>query len=160
MPESVLRENLLIHAGPIIVRDGGQWRLVSIMPTSSIRFEKWGARAVDAWNLKMIIGKTTMGKETIDMMVRKKCVHCSPQGVTPNLFINHIKILGVDNFDALGSIEATWLLELDSLGPFIVDIDCKGNNLFDAIDHDVEKNKERAYQIAEIPPGFTFTKLY
>ena len=53
--------NILIHNGPIVVKENGEWRLVSFMPTSSIRFEKWGAKSVDEWGLKMIVGKTTMG---------------------------------------------------------------------------------------------------
>jgi tartrate/fumarate subfamily iron-sulfur-dependent hydro-lyase beta chain len=161
MPPATKDKNLLIHVGPVIIPvDGGGWRLMSFMPTSSIRFEKWGAQAVDKWNLKMIIGKTTMGKSTTKTMQKKKCVHCTPQGVTPNLFIDHIKITGVDYLNELGSIEAAWQLELNKLGPFVVDIDCMGNNLFDELDKTIEENKKEAYRIMGIPPDFEFTKLY
>ena len=161
MPSSTRDENLLIHVGPIIIpTESNGWELVSFMPTSSIRFEKWGAQSVDEWNLKMIIGKTTMGKSTAKMMQKKKCVHCTPQGVTPNLFIDHIKVLGVDYLNELGSIEAVWQLELDKLGPFVVDIDCRGDNLFDELDKTMEDKKKEAYFIAGIPADFEFTKLY
>lgn len=62
LPFSTAGRNILIHNGPIVIKENGQWKLVSFMPTSSIRFEKWGAQSVDAWNLKMIVGKTTMGE--------------------------------------------------------------------------------------------------
>ena len=62
LPFSTDSRNVLIHNGPIVVKENGKWRLVSFMPTSSIRFEKWGAKSVENWNLKMIVGKTTMGK--------------------------------------------------------------------------------------------------
>jgi len=71
MPEKTKDLNLLIHVGPIIVQEETGWRLVSFMPTSSIRFEKWGAEAVDQWGLRMIIGKTTMGSETMAMMKKR-----------------------------------------------------------------------------------------
>ncbi len=160
MPESTLGKNVLIHVGPIVVREGDRWRLVSFMPTSSIRFEKWGARSVEQWNLKLIIGKTTMGKDTAAMMKERKCVHCTPNGVTPNFWIDSIKIKGVDYFDELGSIEAVWDLELDKLGPFAVDIDCEGNNMFDAMDIEIERKRQGAYDRLNIPQDFEYTKLY
>ena len=160
MPEETKGKNVLIHVGPIVVRENDQWRLVSFMPTSSIRFEKWGARSVKDWNLKLIVGKTTMGKETAEMMKTQKCVHCTPNGVTPNFWIDSIKIKGVDNFKELGTIEATWHMELDKLGPFIVDIDCEGNNIFDALDDAISQKRLEAYDMLNIPRDFEYTKLY
>ena len=48
LPEAGRARDVLIHVGPIVLHQpDGSWKLVSFMPTSSIRFEKWGARAVD-----------------------------------------------------------------------------------------------------------------
>jgi len=160
MPEATKDENVLIHVGPIMIKEGDNWKLVSFMPTSSIRFEKWGAKAVENWNLRAIIGKTTMGPETAAMMKEKKCVHLTPQGVTPNLWVDSIEIMGVDNFEELGSIEATWQMKLNELGPFKVDIDCEGNNLFDRLDATIAANKEKAFEALNIPKDFEYTKLY
>jgi len=49
---------------------------------------------------------------------------------------------------------------LDKLGPFRVDIDCEGNNLFDTLDKTIETNKKKAYKDLDIPEDFEFTKLY
>ena len=38
LPFSTEKRNVLIHNGPIVVKENGKWRLVSFMPTSSIRF--------------------------------------------------------------------------------------------------------------------------
>ena len=89
LQEEALSRDLLIHVGPIVLkkepdagsdakRDDGKknadlWELVSFMPTSSIRFEKWGARSVREWGLRMIIGKTTMGEETMAAMRERGC---------------------------------------------------------------------------------------
>ena len=72
LPFSTQNRNILIHNGPIVIKEEGKWKLVSFMPTSSIRFEKWGARSVEQWDLKMIVGKTTMGAKTAQMMKEKK----------------------------------------------------------------------------------------
>jgi len=160
LPFSTQDRNILIHNGPIVIKEDGKWKLVSFMPTSSIRFEKWGALSVDQWNLRMIVGKTTMGVETAEMMKKRKCVHVSPQSVSPNLWIDSITIEDVYLYDELGRIEAAWFFDMHDLGPFIVDIDTEGNNYFDAMDVKVQMRKEEALRKLGIDPDYQFTKLY
>ena len=160
LPFSTEGRNVLIHNGPIVIKENGNWKLMSFMPTSSIRFEKWGAMSVDEWGLKMIVGKTTMGASTAKMMKEKKCVHVSPTSVSPNLWIDSIKVTDVHLFDELGSIEAAWFFDTNELGPFIVDIDTEGNNLFDNMDEEIAKKKKAALLKLGIDESFEFTKLY
>jgi len=160
LPEAGKARDLLIHVGPIVLREDGSYKLVSFMPTSSIRFEKWGARAVDEWGLRMIVGKTTMGEETMAMMQKKKCVHVSPQCVSPNFWVQNIQITDVELFDELGTIEATWHMTVDKLGPFVVDIDCYGNNLYKNHEQEVDEAREKALEKLGIGTDFEYTKLY
>jgi len=160
LPFDTKDRNILIHNGPIVIKENGKWKLVSFMPTSSIRFEKWGAKSVSQWNLKMIVGKTTMGAETAAMMKEKKCVHVSPRSVSPNLWIDSIEVEDVYLYDELGRIEAAWFFRLHDLGPFIVDIDCAGNNYFDKLDGIIEERKQAALKELGIDDTFEFTKLY
>ncbi len=160
LPFDTKERNILIHNGPIVVKENGKWRLVSFMPTSSIRFEKWGAKSIDEWNLKMIVGKTTMGEKTAQMMKEKKCVHVSPRSVSPNLWIDSIEVEDVYLYDELGRIEAAWFFKLNDLGPFIVDIDCEGNNYFDSLDDKIKERKQSALRELGIDESFEFTKLY
>ncbi|MBR2634775.1 MAG: fumarate hydratase C-terminal domain-containing protein [Clostridia bacterium] len=160
LPFSTEGRNILIHNGPIIIRENGKWKLMSFMPTSSIRFEKWGAKSVSEWNLKMIVGKTTMGEETAKMMKEKKCVHVSPRSVSPNLWIDSIEVQDVYLYDELGRIEAAWFFKVKDLGPFVVDIDTEGNNLFDRLDEDIARRKNKALRELGIDPDYRFTKLY
>ena len=160
LPFATDSRNILIHNGPIVIKEDGKWKLVSFMPTSSIRFEKWGAKSVDQWNLKMIVGKTTMGKETAEMMKQKKCVHVSPRSVSPNLWIDSIEVQDVHLYDELGRIEAAWFFKVTELGPFIVDIDTNGDNFFDQLDEKIADNKEKALRDLGIDPDYQFTKLY
>ena len=160
LPFSTEDRNVLIHNGPIVVKENGKWRLVSFMPTSSIRFEKWGAQSVDKWGLKMIVGKTTMGEETAKMMKEKKCVHVSPRSVSPNLWVDSIEVQDVHLYEELGRIEAAWFFNVKELGPFIVDIDTEGNNYFDKLDGKIAERKEQALKDLGIDPDYKFTKLY
>ena len=160
LPFDTKDRNVLIHNGPIVIKENGKWKLMSFMPTSSIRFEKWGAKSVDEWGLKMIIGKTTMGEETAKMMKEKKCVHVSPRSVSPNLWIDSIEVQDVHLYDELGRIEAAWFFKLNELGPFIVDIDTEGNNYFDKLDETIAKRKEDALSKLGVDSEFKYTKLY
>ena len=160
LPFSTKERNLLIHVGPIIIKEMDRWKLMSFVPTSSIRFEKWGARSVKEFELKAIVGKTTMGESTQRAMKENVCIHATPMGVTPNLFLNQIKVKDVYWFEELGSIEAAWILELRDLGPFLVDIDSEGRNHFDQLDITVDSNRKKAYEDLGIPEDFEYTKLY
>jgi tartrate/fumarate subfamily iron-sulfur-dependent hydro-lyase beta chain len=161
LPEAGRARDVLIHVGPIVLHQpDGSWKLVSFMPTSSIRFEKWGARAVDEWGLRLIVGKTTMGEETMAMMQKKKCVHVSPHSVSPNAWVDHIRITGVELLKELGSIEATWHMTVDELGPFVVDIDCRGNNLYKNHEEEVDENRRKVLEELGIGSDFSYTKLY
>ena len=160
LPFGTEDRNVLIHNGPIVIKEEGVWRLVSFMPTSSIRFEKWGASSVAEWGLRMIVGKTTMGKATAEAMARLGCVHVSPRSVSPNLWIDSITVEDVHLFDELGSIEAAWFFKLDELGPFIVDIDTTGANYFDKLDGEIADRKAAALERLGIGTDFEFTKLY
>ena len=160
LPFSTEQRNLLIHNGPIVIKEEGRWRLVSFMPTSSIRFEKWGAKSVKEWGLRMIVGKTTMGENTAAAMKEYGCVHVSPRSVSPNLWIDSIEVEDVYLFDELGSIEAAWFFKIKELGPFIVDIDAEGNNYFDRLDESIAERKKSALAGLGIPEDFEFTKLY
>ena len=160
LPFSTKERNLLIHVGPVIIKEKGKWKLVSFVPTSSIRFEKWGARSVRELGLKAIVGKTTMGKSTQRAMREQVCLHATPMGVTPNLYLEQITIKDVLWLKELGSIEAAWILELRDLGPFLVDIDSEGKNHFDELDVIIDNNRKKAYKDLGIPEDFEYTKLY
>lgn len=160
LPFSTARRNAMVHVGPIVTQENGVWRLVSFMPTSSVRFEKWGAQSVKTWGLRMIVGKTTMGRSTMDAMRAFGCVHVSPQCVSPNLWCDAIRIEGVELMHELGSIEAAWQLTLTELGPFIVDIDANGNNYFADMDAHVADVRETVLSELGVPKDFSFTRLY
>ena len=160
LPFDTRDRNLLIHNGPIVIKENGAWRLVSFMPTSSIRFEKWGASSVKDWGLRMIVGKTTMGEQTAAAMKEMGCVHVSPRSVSPNLWIDSITVEDVYLFEELGSIEAAWFFKIRELGPFVVDIDAEGNNYFDRLDESIGERKTAALEKLGIGEDFRFTKLY
>ncbi len=160
MPFPTRDRNLLIHVGPVVIEQSGKWQLISFSPTSSIRFEKWGAHSVKEWGLKAIVGKTTMGKETMLAMTECRCIHATPVGVIPNSYQSQLVIKDVYWLNELGSIEAAWILVAKELGPFLVDMDCDGRNYFDELDFTIDANRRKAYRRLNIPDDFEYTRLY
>ena len=159
LPFSTETRNLLIHAGPVIKEEGGEHKIISFAPTTSVRFEKWGPQSVQKWHQKAIIGKATMGAKTMLAMMENICIHASPIGLTTNLFLDRIKIKDVHWKKEFGSIESAWIVELEDYGPFIVDIDCYGRNYFDEVDRLIQSSRNEAYKYLGIPEDFQYTRL-
>lgn len=116
------------------------WSVVSCEPTSSIRFERYGADVVRKFKLRTLIGKTTMGPRTAEALKEVGGVYLSKIGLSGNSLRKQIrKVHDVYFLDELGKTEATWIYEVEEFGPFFVAIDADGNNYFEQLSDDVKK---------------------
>jgi len=157
-PIDTTKINIMIHVGPIVKKTNGSWEIVSMQPTTSNRYEKWGASIIETLGLRMIIGKGTMGPLTAIAMQKCGCVHLTPVGVMGAIHSRTVQVKEVYWFD-LGPIEATWVLEANDLGPFQVDIDAKGNRYFEDLDQTITRNRKELYQQLGIPEDFKYADL-
>ncbi len=154
------RINCFFHVGPVIRKMDGQWEMVSCEPTSSLRFERYGADIVKKFRLRTLIGKTTMGTRTARALREVGGVYLSKIGISGNSLRKQIrKVHGVYFLDELGKTEATWICEVENFGPFFVAIDANGNNYFELLAADVKKRLPEIENELGIPPEYTFTKV-
>ena len=160
LPFSTKERNVIIHAAPVVMKVAEGWKIRSFMPGASIRFEKWGSVCIEKLGLKAIIGRTTMGAKTLRAMVADICIHCTTIGVPVQEYLGEIEVVEAYLYEELGEVEAAWLLKLKNFGPFLVDIDTKGNNYFDMLDYIIEGKKRYVYSKLGIPSNFEYTKLY
>ena len=65
----------ILHAGPIVAKDGDGWKMVSIGPTTSMRMEVHEKEFIKQTGVKLIIGKGGMGPETVEGCSTHKAVH-------------------------------------------------------------------------------------
>ncbi len=152
--------NVLVHAGPMMEKVGDGWRPISMTLTASIRFDKYGPAIIKKLGIRAMIGKTTMGHETMETMREYGAVHLTAVGVMTNILPAQVrKVMGVYFMEELGGTEATWIMELEKAGPFIVDIDTKGNNLFQQLHREVEKRFKILYRRFGVPRGFRYTDV-
>ena len=159
-PVDFNRVNVLMHAGPMVEKTGNLWRPISMTLTASIRFEKYGAAVIRKLGLRAMVGKTTMGPDTMREMQAWGAVHLTAVGIMTNILPGQIKkIEDVYFLDELGKTEATWVMELEKGGPFLVDIDAHGNNLFHEIDQRVGEKFKEIYRQFGVPEGYQYSDL-
>ena len=71
-----LKGGAIFHAGPIVrQRDDGEYEMVSIGPTTSMRMEKFEKEFIEQTGVKLIVGKGGMGPETQQGCLENKAVH-------------------------------------------------------------------------------------
>ncbi len=130
-----LQGGAIFHAGPI-VRDlgDGQYEMVSIGPTTSMRMEKFEKDFIAQTGVKLIVGKGGMGADTQQGCIENKAVHAIFPGGCAVLAATKVqKIEGAEWMD-LGMPETLWINQVTEFGPLIISIDTKGRNL-------IEENK-------------------
>jgi tartrate/fumarate subfamily iron-sulfur-dependent hydro-lyase beta chain len=149
------RVNIMCHMGPVMRPDGERedgWEPLCIGGTASMRFEKYTAGIIEKLGLKAIVGKGTIGPKTMDAMRRFDCVHLCSVGLYSKVLGTRVKrVLDVYGLQEMGMIEATWVLEVEDFGPFIVAIDSEGDNLFHRVNRDVANRAEEVCRHFGLP---------
>ena len=152
--------NCFFHVGPVMQNTNGEWEVVSCEPTSSIRFERYGAGVVRKFNLRTLIGKTTMGPATAQALKETGGVYLSKIGLSGNALRGQVKkVLDVHFLDELGKTECTWIYEVDHFGPFFVAIDSEGNNYFEDLAREADSKMPEIEKDLGIPEGYTYTEV-
>jgi tartrate/fumarate subfamily iron-sulfur-dependent hydro-lyase beta chain len=131
--------NVIFHAGPVAVKNGDEWKLSVIGPTTSIRMEPH-AEMIGKLGIKMIIGKGGMAENSLKCFSKYRQVYLQgPPGCAVKLGSNVKRIKEVHWLD-LGMPEALWVLEVERFGPLIVSMDSNNNSLHSQI-------KGKAYEV-------------
>jgi len=152
--------NAFFHVGPVMREGAGGWEVVSAEPTSSIRFERYGGDVVRKLGLRALIGKTTMGPGTAAALRDVGCVHLTKVGLCGNQLASQITgVRGVHFLEELGKTEATWLFQVQRFGPFMVDMDTKGNNYFEQLEQRLAGRMTDVLRQLGVPEDFVFTPV-
>lgn len=152
--------NCFFHVGPVMKQTADGWEVVSIEPTSSIRFERYGADVVRKFKLRTLIGKTTMGPRTAEALKEVGGVYLSKIGLSGNSLRKQVKkVHEVYFLDELGKTEATWVFEVENFGPFFVAIDANGQNYFEQLARDVEQTMPECLRELGVPDDYACTEV-
>jgi L(+)-tartrate dehydratase beta subunit len=127
-----LRGGAIFHAGPIVrQKDTGEYEMVSIGPTTSMRMEKFEKDFIRETGVKLIVGKGGMGSETQEGCVENKAVHAIFPGGCAVLAATKVEKIEGAEWTDLGMPETLWINRVKEFGPLIISIDTKGRNLID-----------------------------
>ena len=151
-----LKDGGIWHCGPITRKVDDDWKILSAGPTSSSRFTELGTRLVKDLNVRLVIGKGTMGTPMINALRDVGGVFLLATGGCAALYAK--KVLNVENVHwlDLGMPEATWVLKVDQLGPLIVGIDSKGRALSQMVLDKVSTRIEDIYREENIDSSRTY----
>ena len=152
--------NCFFHVGPVMKQNGDEWEVVSCEPTSSIRFERYGADVVKKFNLRTLIGKTTMGPRTAQALKEVGGVYLTKIGLSGNSLRGQVKkVHDVYFLEELGKTECTWIYEVDHFGPFFVAIDSDGNNYFEELAREADAKMPEIEKQLGIPEDYDYTEV-
>lgn len=146
----------ILHAGPIVVKDGEGWQMISIGPTTSMRMEGYEKEFIKQTGVKLIIGKGGMGPETMEGCRDHKAVHAIFPGGCAVLAATQVEEIERVEWLDLGMPEALWVSRVKEFGPLIISIDTKGNNLIDA--NKATFNERKVPIVKEISAQVRFIK--
>jgi fumarate hydratase, class I len=141
-PPVDLRGSVLYHCGPVVVKEGEQWRVTAAGPTTSIREEPYQGEIIKRFGVKAVVGKGGMGAKTLAALKEHGAVYLNAIGGAAQFYAQSIK--GVEGVSLLefGTPEAMWHLTVEGF-PAIVTMDAHGNSLH----KDIEQDSGRALEM-------------
>lgn len=134
LPEGIdLSTSALYHCGPVMIREGNQWKMVAGGPTTSSREEPYEADVIERFGLRLIIGKGGMGAKTLEACKRFGCVYLQAVGGAATSIAHAVEAVeGVDFLEDFGAAEAMWHLRVKGF-KVTVAMDAHGNSLYDTV---------------------------
>lgn len=130
----------------------GKYMVNSLQATAGFRYAQWMDRLFDRHGVKAVLNKGGMSQEMYQTVFKKHgavCLSTMPYGIGA---IYGKAVTGVRDVywkDILGMSEAMWLLEVNELGPLLVDGDSEGNSY--VADHADEVNAPLLEIYKELP---------
>jgi len=142
--------NVTFHCSPAVSEiSPGLYNIKSVTGTASFRFAKYMKDFIGQYGIKAVIGKTGMPPETYREVFRKnKTVYLNTIGYGLGaLYGAGIKsVKDVIWKEELGLAQAMWFLEVEKLGPLMVECDIKGNSLFELENEKINKKLSILYE--------------
>ena len=134
-PPVDLHGTVLYHCGPVMLKEGEEWKVKAAGPTTSSREEPYQADVLRRYGVRAVIGKGGMGAKTLAALKECGAVYLNGIGGAAQYYARTVeKVLGVHLME-FGIPEAMWHLRVNGFAA-IVTMDAHGNSLH----ADIEKS--------------------
>lgn len=138
-----LRDGALYHCGPVCVKKGSEWTVVSAGPTTSVRENPYEPELIAKTGVRLIIGKGGMDKATLQAMEKHGAVYIQAVGGAGALYADSVKkVAGVSMLEEFGAAEACWHFDVENFRG-VVAMDAHGRSLFAEVEASSAKALEK-----------------
>lgn len=145
-PPVSLKDQIVYHCGPVVMKEKGEWKVTAAGPTTSIREEPYQGEIIEKFGLRGVIGKGGMGEKTLQALKKCGAVYFHAVGGAAQVLGECVKrVKGVYLLEKFGGPEAIWGLEVQDF-PVVVTMDSHGHSLHQEI---LEQSKKRLAALAK-----------
>ena len=124
------RDGALYQCGPVVVQDGGAWKVVAGGPTTSVRENAYEPDFIATTGVRLIIGKGGMDDKTLEACRKHGAVYLQAVGGAAAVTAHAIeRVANVYFLDEFGAAEACWEFEVRDFR-CVVAMDSHGVSLF------------------------------
>ncbi len=136
---------VIFHAGPIVKKEKGKWKIIAVGPTTSSRMNSVEPEFIERFKVRAIVGKGGMDGNVRDSIKENNAVYLSMTGGCAASASMKVKEVCSVHWLDLGVPEAVWVLRIEGLGPLVVSIDSDGNSIYDRVDEVVCRNLDQLF---------------
>jgi fumarate hydratase class I len=128
-PPVDLRDSIIYHCGPVVVKEAGKWVVKAAGPTTSIREEPYQGPLMEQYGIRAVIGKGGMGARTLQYCQKVGGVYLHAVGGAAQVLAERVvAVRGVHLAEKFGSPEAIWEFQVERF-PAVVTMDSHGGSL-------------------------------
>ncbi|MBI2526868.1 MAG: fumarate hydratase C-terminal domain-containing protein [Candidatus Rokubacteria bacterium] len=146
--------NVSFHCSPAAsVRPDGSYAVEAVTATASFRFGRSMAAWLERSGAKVIVGKAGLTERAYrEWFVPQGAVYLTTVGYGLGATYGRSirRVLGVHWLEELGIAQALWVLEVDRMGPFLVEGDAEGRSLFALANREINARLAEVYK--SLPP--------
>lgn len=146
--------NVSFHCSPAAtIRADGTGSVEAVTATASFRFGRSMARWLERSGARVIVGKGGMTERAYrEWFVPHGAVYLTTVGYGLGAAYGRCirRTLGVHWLRELGLAQALWVLEVDRIGPFLVEGDAQGRSLFALANREIDARLDEVYRA--LPP--------
>jgi L(+)-tartrate dehydratase beta subunit len=146
--------NVNFHCSPAASRRAdGSYAVEAVTATASFRFGKSFTRWFERSGAKVIVGKAGLTETAYrEWFVPHGAVYLTTVGYGLGATYGRAikRVVDVHWLEELGIAQALWVLEVEKLGPFLVEGDREGRSLFALANREINLRLQEVYR--ELPP--------
>ena len=149
-PEVTALTNVNFHCSPAAtVGADGSYAVEAVTATASFRFGKSMSRWFERSGTKVVVGKAGLTETCYrEWFVPHGAVYLTTVGYGLGATYGRAikRVVGVHWLAELGIAQALWVLEVESLGPFLVEGDAQGRSLFALANREINRRLDEVYR--------------